>query len=186
MSTAATPAGWYPDPAGGSALRWWDGQQWTGHLHAGAPPEAGTAAWGTSPPGAYGGPGTHGEQGAYGGQGSYGTPGSHGGPGPYGEPGPYGGGPGPPGGGPGTVGRGGWGGPGGPMGRMGGVNHYSLISVGVSALYLVLAVATHFVLIGFIPLAMALRARRAHERLAPLALVVAAVVIVISLLTLVR
>lgn len=27
-----TPAGWYPDPAGGPGLRWWDGQQWTGHL----------------------------------------------------------------------------------------------------------------------------------------------------------
>lgn len=23
------PAGWYPDPAGGSGKRWWDGAQWT-------------------------------------------------------------------------------------------------------------------------------------------------------------
>ena len=27
-----TPAGWYPDPAGGAQRRWWDGTQWTDHL----------------------------------------------------------------------------------------------------------------------------------------------------------
>jgi uncharacterized membrane protein len=26
------PAGWYTDPAGGSRLRWWDGNQWTDHF----------------------------------------------------------------------------------------------------------------------------------------------------------
>jgi Protein of unknown function (DUF2510) len=26
------PPGWYPDPAGGWALRWWDGTRWTEHL----------------------------------------------------------------------------------------------------------------------------------------------------------
>jgi hypothetical protein len=33
MSTPGTQtltAGWYPDPAGGQGLRWWDGQGWTG------------------------------------------------------------------------------------------------------------------------------------------------------------
>jgi hypothetical protein len=25
------PAGWYPDPWGKAAQRWWDGRQWTGH-----------------------------------------------------------------------------------------------------------------------------------------------------------
>lgn len=30
MSTTHQPAGWYPDPAGGAGLRWWDGQGWTG------------------------------------------------------------------------------------------------------------------------------------------------------------
>lgn len=34
------PAGWYPDPSGGEGQRWWDGGQWTEHVH---PPEGGTA-----------------------------------------------------------------------------------------------------------------------------------------------
>ncbi len=28
----STPAGWYPDPAGGAQRRWWDGMQWTDHF----------------------------------------------------------------------------------------------------------------------------------------------------------
>ena len=28
------PRGWYPDPAGGAAWRWWDGGRWTDDLHA--------------------------------------------------------------------------------------------------------------------------------------------------------
>jgi len=28
----STPAGWYPDPAGGVTKRWWDGTQWTDHV----------------------------------------------------------------------------------------------------------------------------------------------------------
>ena len=33
------PPGWYPDPAGGAATRWWDGQGWTEHVQQPAPPE---------------------------------------------------------------------------------------------------------------------------------------------------
>jgi hypothetical protein len=39
--TGPPPAGWYRDPAGSSALRWWNGQQWTAHL---APPPPAPAA----------------------------------------------------------------------------------------------------------------------------------------------
>jgi Protein of unknown function (DUF2510) len=31
--TAVTPPGWYPDPAGKPQSRWWDGAQWTDHVH---------------------------------------------------------------------------------------------------------------------------------------------------------
>lgn len=30
----APPPGWYPDPAGGPRLRWWEGTDWTDHFRA--------------------------------------------------------------------------------------------------------------------------------------------------------
>lgn len=32
-STATAAAGWYDDPAGSGQKRWWDGTQWSEHLH---------------------------------------------------------------------------------------------------------------------------------------------------------
>lgn len=34
-AAAAQPAGWYPDPHGQAPLRYWDGSQWTEHVHDG-------------------------------------------------------------------------------------------------------------------------------------------------------
>jgi hypothetical protein len=33
MSATAPAAGWFPDPSDPAWLRWWDGAQWTEHLH---------------------------------------------------------------------------------------------------------------------------------------------------------
>jgi hypothetical protein len=51
---------------------------------------------------------------------------------------------------------------------------------------LILAVVTHFVLVGSIPLSIALTAKRRGEPLAPLAVAAAVGVILISLITLFR
>lgn len=40
VDTATVGAGWYRDPGGTSALRWWDGTQWTDYLHQPDPPAA--------------------------------------------------------------------------------------------------------------------------------------------------
>lgn len=38
MTAPPPPPGWYPDPAGSPATRWWDGQAWTEHLQQQAAP----------------------------------------------------------------------------------------------------------------------------------------------------
>ena len=72
--TATPPAGWYPDPAGSPASRWWDGHAWTAQTRAtggpgGYPPGGGP---GTPPPGSggQGSGGTGGQSGSGGGRGS--------------------------------------------------------------------------------------------------------------------
>ena len=39
--TISTQPGWYADPSGAPRLRWWDGAQWTEHLHDPAPAKSG-------------------------------------------------------------------------------------------------------------------------------------------------
>ena len=34
MAISQAVPGWYPDPAGGPAMRWWDGYRWTESLQA--------------------------------------------------------------------------------------------------------------------------------------------------------
>jgi hypothetical protein len=63
-------------------------------------------------------------------------------------------------------------------------NQLSLLSLGFSALYLVVAFTIHFVLIGIMPALYAYRAIKRREKLAIPAMVVAALVILLSLSTL--
>jgi len=63
-------------------------------------------------------------------------------------------------------------------------NRYAFITFGIVALYIVLAIATHFVLIGILPLGMSLRSRAAREPLAPVAIAAAVISIVIAIATL--
>lgn len=68
-----------------------------------------------------------------------------------------------------------------PRGRPGGPNQASFTAIGVAALYILLAVTTHFVLIGIVPAMASIQAVRRRERLAPLAVLAAAVAIVVSI-----
>jgi len=46
----APPAGWYPDPEGGSRLRWWEGTDWSDRYRA-RPPEMRAVPVGQATPG---------------------------------------------------------------------------------------------------------------------------------------
>jgi hypothetical protein len=36
--TPGKSPGWYPDPSGGTGVRWWDGNDWSSHTQSAAPP----------------------------------------------------------------------------------------------------------------------------------------------------
>ena len=42
--STTTPPGWYPNPADGTSLRWWDGARWTEHVAPAMPRVAAVAA----------------------------------------------------------------------------------------------------------------------------------------------
>ena len=63
-------------------------------------------------------------------------------------------------------------------------NSLSLVAVGVVTVYVLLALVTHFVLLGIFPVLLAFRAVRAKEQLAPLAIVAAVIAIGVALLAL--
>lgn len=46
----APPPGWYPDPNGGSRLRWWEGDDWSDRFRA-RPPEMRAVPYGQATPG---------------------------------------------------------------------------------------------------------------------------------------
>ena len=66
-------------------------------------------------------------------------------------------------------------------GRQTSPNKFSFTAMAVAAAYILLAVTTHFVILGIIPLAMAIRAMNRKEQLAPIALAVAIMALVIGI-----
>lgn len=65
-----------------------------------------------------------------------------------------------------------------------GRNRLSCIAIVVAAIYIGIAMATRFVFFGIVPLLMSMRAARAREQLAPLAIAAAVLTIVIAVATL--
>jgi hypothetical protein len=59
-------------------------------------------------------------------------------------------------------------------------NRYAFITFGIVALYILIAVMSHVVVLGILPLGMSLRSKQAREPLAPLAIVAAIVSIVVA------
>jgi hypothetical protein len=59
-------------------------------------------------------------------------------------------------------------------------NSLSLTAIGVVALYVLLAMTTHFVLIGILPVLMSVRAIKAKETLAPAAVAAAIVAVLVA------
>jgi hypothetical protein len=191
VRVAEIVAGWYSDPAGGPALRWWDGQQWTNHVKPSQPEQFGYAPAPTSFGTAQGDPGaTQGWAGAVG-QTPQSYPGAqHGYAGAAGQtPQSY----------PGapplpqyyTAPQAGYA-PnyGAPAGQQPGTilqqNRYSAITVAVAILYAILAIGVHIVVIGVLPILFCVRAFRAREPYRVAAAVAAAAAVIFALTMLAR
>jgi hypothetical protein len=144
-------AGWYPDPSGTAAQRWWDGAQRTETTRAA--PAAEQSAYGQP---AYGQP-------AYG-QPAYGQPAydqpAYGQPA-YGEP---------------AYGQQSYQ-PSSAAPSLFARNRYSAITAGIAVVYAFLALFVHLVFIGILPILFVVRAFRAGEKLAPAAAVIAVIAI---------
>ena len=170
MSATTAPPGWHPDPSNPTdAFRWWDGTAWTAHTQqapatAPAPAPAPAPAQSNGNPNApipahaqtYGNPygtATIPAQ-SYGT--AYGTP-----PAPSHSVYPAGF------GGPANV----------SFARQ---NTHSFTAIGVAALYIAIAMTSHVVLIGVIPIMMSIRAFNSRERLAPVALLAAIIAVVFA------
>jgi hypothetical protein len=63
-------------------------------------------------------------------------------------------------------------------------NQFAFVTFGFAAFYILLAAMTHFVLIGVVPILMAVRSLNAREKLAPYAMGVAILTVIISFVTL--
>jgi hypothetical protein len=155
-NTSIAPPGWHPDPSNpGAALRWWDGRAWTAHTHpasANAPQPA--ASLQPAPASAPSVATT--AAAAWPGSSTTITPN-------YGTPPSYGG------------------------GQYAGANlsfakrnSLSLTAIGVVVLYVLLAMTTHFVLIGILPVLMSVRAIKAKETLAPAAVAAAIIAVLVA------
>jgi hypothetical protein len=162
MTTNANtvPPGWHPDPSNpGGALRWWDGIAWTTHTQQAAPSAPQAAAPAAAWPG--GGVtiapnyGTANYGGANSGSANYGGASSGGA--------NYGG---------ATYAP--------AAGTFAQRNRHSLTAIGVVALYVLLAMTTHFVLIGIVPIMLSIRAIKAKETLAPAAVAAAIIAVVVA------
>ncbi len=161
VNTSAAPAGWHPDPSNPSgALRWWDGTAWTTHTHQVIP---------TPPP-------------------------------VFASPQPMAAGPQPMAWStaPVTAASAAWPGGSATITPNHGAASYgsglrapanlsfahrnsiSLTAIGVVVLYVLLAMTTHFVLIGILPILMSVRAIKAKETLAPAAVGAAIVAVLVA------
>lgn len=132
------PAGWYPDPVTASGHRWWDGQAWTSATHPPAP----TAA--VAQPAVAMAAATSGAQS---------------------EPWPYYAGGGAASATP-ALNQTGFGSPASVTARAQTGNRYALMTFGIVALYIVIALGTRIVFFGILPLGLSIRSKRNGEPLA--------------------